>query len=44
MYVPFLQRAFRTAPLSAGDWLVCAAVSSSVLWAVELKKLLSRRR
>jgi P-type Ca2+ transporter type 2C len=44
VYVPFLQRAFRTAPLAPGDWLVCAAVASSVLWAMELKKLLTRLR
>jgi P-type Ca2+ transporter type 2C len=42
IYVPFLQRAFRTAPLDAGDWLVCVAVASSVLWAMELKKLAAR--
>jgi Ca2+-transporting ATPase len=44
VYVPFLQRAFRTAPLAAVDWLVCAAVASAVLWAMELKKLLTRLR
>ncbi len=27
-----------------GDWLLCAAVASPVLWAMELKKLLVRRR
>jgi Ca2+-transporting ATPase len=44
VHAPFLQRAFRTAPLSPGDWLVCVAVASSVLWTIELKKLLTRRR
>jgi magnesium-transporting ATPase (P-type) len=44
VHAPFLQRAFRTAPLSPGDWLVCVAVASSVLWVIELKKLLTRRR
>jgi Ca2+-transporting ATPase len=39
IYVPFLQHAFSTAPLSARDWLVCAAVGSSVLWLRELSKL-----
>jgi Ca2+-transporting ATPase len=43
VYVPFLQSAFRTAPLSARDWLLCLTVASSVLWAMELKKLLVRR-
>jgi Ca2+-transporting ATPase len=42
VYVPFLQRAFRTAPLAASDWLVCAAVASSVVWVIELKKLVAR--
>jgi P-type Ca2+ transporter type 2C len=42
IYVPFLQRAFSTMDLSAGDWLVCAAVASSVLWLRELKVLCLR--
>ena len=41
VYVPFLQQAFSTVPLAAGDWLVCAAVASSVLWIRELTKLVS---
>jgi Ca2+-transporting ATPase len=44
VYVPFLQAAFRTAPLAPADWLLCVAVASSVLWAMELKKLVTRRR
>jgi P-type Ca2+ transporter type 2C len=44
VYVPFLQSAFSTVALSARDWLVCAAVASSVLWVRELSKLWSRRR
>jgi Ca2+-transporting ATPase len=44
VHAPFLQAAFRTAPLAPRDWLVCAAVASSVLWAMELKKLVARRR
>ena len=39
IYVPFLRRAFSTAPLSGRDWLVCAAVASSVLWLRELSKV-----
>jgi Ca2+-transporting ATPase len=39
VYVPFLQRAFGTVPLSGSDWLFCAAVASSVLWIRELSKL-----
>jgi Ca2+-transporting ATPase len=36
-----LLQAFSTVPLSAGDWLVCAAAASSVLWVRELSKLLA---
>jgi magnesium-transporting ATPase (P-type) len=42
--VPFLNRAFDTVPLSAGDWAFCAAMASSVLWLNELKKLAVRGR
>jgi Ca2+-transporting ATPase len=41
VYVPVLQQAFTTAPLSAGDWLRCACVASSVLWIRELQKMMS---
>ncbi len=44
VYVPFLQRAFGTVGLSAGDWLFCIAVASSVLWLREASKLLARAR
>jgi len=44
VYVPFLQQAFSTTALSAGDWLCCAAVGSSVLWLSELGKLFTRVR
>ena len=39
IYVPFLQAAFVTVPMSADDWLVCVLVASSVLWLRELSKL-----
>jgi Ca2+-transporting ATPase len=42
VYVPFLQQAFSTVGLSAADWLVCAAVASSVLWLRELSKAVAR--
>jgi Ca2+-transporting ATPase len=42
LYVPVLQEAFSTTGLSAGDWLVCTAVASSVLWVRELSKLVAR--
>jgi Ca2+-transporting ATPase len=48
IYIPFLQQAFSTVGLSAGDWLFCLVVASSVLWLRELSKVLtptkSRRR
>ncbi|HEX7019424.1 MAG TPA: cation-translocating P-type ATPase, partial [Gemmatimonadaceae bacterium] len=43
IYVPFLQQAFSTVPLRAGDWLECAVVASSVLWLQELRKLIAGR-
>jgi Ca2+-transporting ATPase len=42
VHLPFLQAAFSTVSLSAGDWLLCAAVASSVLWLRELSKLAAR--
>ena len=42
VHVPFLQEAFSTVSLSAGDWLLCAAVSSSVVWLRELSKIATR--
>ncbi|MCR6735402.1 MAG: cation-translocating P-type ATPase C-terminal domain-containing protein [Afipia sp.] len=42
VYTPFLQEAFSTVSLSAGDWLFCAAVASSVLWLRELSKVVTR--
>jgi P-type Ca2+ transporter type 2C len=42
VYVPFLQNAFGTSPLSARDWLFCAAVASSVLWLREASKVITR--
>lgn len=42
VYIPFLQQAFSTTPLGAADWLLCAAVASSVLWLREAVKLITR--
>lgn len=42
IYTPFLQRAFGTVPLSAIDWTICIAMGSTVLWLMELKKLVLR--
>jgi Ca2+-transporting ATPase len=43
VYVPALQRAFGTVPLTAGDWTFCTVVASSVLWVREISKLPGRR-
>src|SRR5690606_10092175 len=42
VHLPLLQEAFETTGLSVGDWLVCAALASVVLWADEAKKLAGR--
>jgi Ca2+-transporting ATPase len=43
VYVPLLNDAFATSPLSLGDWALCLAMASSVLWVDEVKKLVTRR-
>ena len=43
IYLPPLQAAFGTVALEAMDWLRCFAIASSVLWLVELRKLLRGR-
>ncbi|HRO60458.1 MAG TPA: cation-translocating P-type ATPase [Burkholderiaceae bacterium] len=40
--VGFLNLAFGTVPLEPGQWLVCAAMASGVLWYDELRKLIAR--
>jgi Ca2+-transporting ATPase len=42
VYIPFLQKAFSTVPLTAGDWMFCGAVASTVVWFREAVKLLGR--
>ena len=42
IYIPFLQQAFSTVSLRAADWLICAAMGSSVLWLRELSKVVTR--
>ena len=44
VYIPFLQPVFKTAFVRGVDLAVCLAVSSSILLAVELEKLIERRR
>ena len=42
IYVPFLQMAFHTVPLSMTDWLIATGVSSTLLIAMELAKIVLR--
>jgi Ca2+-transporting ATPase len=44
IYVPFLQVAFHTVPLTVNDWLITVAVGASLLVAVELVKIVLRAR
>jgi P-type Ca2+ transporter type 2C len=39
VYLPFLQHAFHTVPLSAPDWLIATGVAATLLAAMELTKL-----
>jgi magnesium-transporting ATPase (P-type) len=41
--LPFLNDAFATTPLGAGDWLLCTAAASLVLWVSEARALVRRR-
>jgi P-type Ca2+ transporter type 2C len=42
IYVPFLQMAFHTVPLSLTDWVVATAASSTLLIGMELAKIVLR--
>ncbi len=42
IYVPFLQTAFHTVPLSAFDWVVATGVAATLLIGMELVKLVLR--
>jgi len=44
IYLPFLQRAFETKPLSATELAISLLMSTVVFWAVEIGKWLRRRR
>ncbi|MGY6652452.1 cation-translocating P-type ATPase [Amycolatopsis sp. TRM77291] len=44
VYLPAAQSLFGTTALTALDWLAATAIASSVLWAEELRKAVSRRR
>lgn len=42
VYLPALQAAFNTVPLSANDWLLSVVVSSSIVWVSEAMKWAGR--
>ncbi len=42
VHLGFLNLAFGTAPLTFGQWMLCAAMASAVLWYSELRKLVVR--
>ena len=42
VYVPFLQRVFKTAPLGLTDWILVVAISSLPLWGMEIVKAAKR--
>ena len=44
IYIPFLQEAFGTVPLTPWDWVICVAVGSTVLWLRELVKVFQQKR
>ncbi len=44
IYVPFLQVAFHTVPLTVNDWLITVGVGATLLVAVELAKIVLRAR
>ena len=44
VHLQILNTAFGTAPLTLGQWGVCAAMGSMVLWYSELRKLVKRLR
>jgi magnesium-transporting ATPase (P-type) len=43
VHIAWLNIAFGTVPMSLGQWAVCVAMGSSVLWFGELRKLVLRR-
>jgi Ca2+-transporting ATPase len=44
IYVPFLQRVFKTEPLTAQELLICVAASLILFLAVEGSKVIKRMR
>jgi len=44
VYLPFAQSLFATTGLAPTDWLIAAAIASTVLWLEELRKAAARQR
>lgn len=44
VYVPFLQKVFKTRPLGVVDWILVLIISAFPLWAMELVKMVRNRR
>jgi Ca2+-transporting ATPase len=44
VYVPFLQRIFKTEPLGIFDWLLVVIISSFPLWAMEMMKIINKKK
>jgi len=44
VHLPAMNMAFTTTPLTGGQWALCLAMASTVLWFSELRKLGLRRR
>ena len=43
VYLPAMQKVFKTTALSAGDLFLCLAISTIVFWAAEAHKWFVRR-
>jgi len=43
VYVPLLQKVFKTEPLGAFDWFLVVIISSFPLWAMEIVKAANRK-
>jgi Ca2+-transporting ATPase len=44
VYIPFLQKIFKTEPLSFFDWIVAVLISSLPLWAMEVVKVINKKK
>lgn len=44
VYIPFLQKIFKTEPLGAFDWVLVIAISSFPLWAMEIVKIVNKKK